>query len=189
MLGLVPGLFSIRIISLEHGRFCTIQERKKTALSTTPPKHLLLYSMYCILFLSRTDKKNAQYEGYNQRKVTGRVGNFRQKIIPRKTEQMVLFRRNSGCSAEHKILGIPFRTVPQKMLRFLYHGIKLDANARNSVPKHVSEENMLSTLFGEAGFFVKLIVFMPFPSVPSFGIDSSVNLGMHQNEHFLARIT
>jgi hypothetical protein len=25
-----------------------------------------------------------------------------------------LFRRNSGCSAEHKTLGIPFRTIPQK---------------------------------------------------------------------------
>jgi hypothetical protein len=29
--------------------------------------------------------------------------------------------------------------------------------------------------------------FMSFPSVPSFGIDSSVNLGMPRNEHFLPR--
>jgi hypothetical protein len=108
-----------------------------------------------------------------------------------------LFRRNSGCSAEQKILGIPFRTVPQrrKMLGIRYHGTKLEANARNSVmnhsaeetttrnsvPKHVSDENSLSILLDGAGFFVKLIFFMPFPSVPSFGIDSSVTsecLGM-----------
>jgi hypothetical protein len=34
-------------------------------------------------------------------------------------------------------------------------------------------------------FFVKQIFFMPFPSVLSFGIDSSVNLEMPRNEHFL----
>jgi hypothetical protein len=33
--------------------------------------------------------------------------------------------------------------------------------------------------------FCKTNFFMPFPSVPSFGIDSSVNLGMPRNEHFL----
>ncbi len=55
MLGLVPGLFSIRIISLEHGRFCTIQERKKQHSLPRPSKHLLLY-----YFLSRTDKKNVK---------------------------------------------------------------------------------------------------------------------------------
>jgi hypothetical protein len=49
---------------------------------------------------------------------------------------------------------------------------------RNSVPKHVSDENMLSILFAGTGFFVKLIFFMPFPSVLSVGIDSSVNFGM-----------
>jgi hypothetical protein len=36
-------------------------------------------------------------------------------------------------------------------------------------------------------FFVKLIFFMSFRSVPSFGMDSSVNLGMARNEHFLPR--
>jgi hypothetical protein len=81
------------------------------------------------------------------------------------------------------------------MLGIRYHGTKLEANARNSVmnhsaeetttrnsvPKHVSDENSLSILLDGAGFFVKLIFFMPFPSVPSFGIDSSVTsecLGM-----------
>jgi hypothetical protein len=58
---------------------------------------------------------------------------------------------------------------------------------RNSVPTHVSDENMLSILFAGAGFFVKLIFFMPFPSMLSFGIDSSVNFGMPRNEHFLPR--
>jgi hypothetical protein len=46
---------------------------------------------------------------------------------------------------------------------------------------------MLSILFAGAGFSVKLIFFMPFPSSPSLGIDSSVNLGMPRNEHFLPR--
>ncbi len=55
---------------------------------------------------------------------------------------------------------------------------------RNSVPKHVSDKNMRSILFGGAGFFVKL---MPFSSVPSLEIYSSVNLGMPRNEHFLPR--
>jgi hypothetical protein len=68
------------------------------------------------------------------------------------------------------------------MLGILSYRTKLDANSRNSdlnhsaegkttrnsVPKYVSDENMLSIMFAGAGFFVKLIVFMPFPSVPSF---------------------
>jgi hypothetical protein len=64
---------------------------------------------------------------------------------------------------------------------------KIAANSRNSVPKHLSDKNMLSILFAGAGFFVKLIFFMPFSSVPSRGIDSSVNLGMPRNELFLPR--
>jgi hypothetical protein len=35
--------------------------------------------------------------------------------------------------------------------------------------------------------FFKLIFFMSLRSVPSFGIDSSLNLGMPRNEHFLPR--
>jgi hypothetical protein len=70
------------------------------------------------------------------------------------------------------MLGIPFR------------GKKIGANIRNSVPKHVSDKNMRSILFGGARFFVKL---MPFSSVPSLGIDSSVYLGIPRNEHFLPR--
>ncbi len=135
-----------------------------------------------------------------------RVGNFRQKnylVEDGKDGIIGLFRRNSGCSAEQKILGIPFRTVPQrrKMFGILCYRTKWDANSRNSdlnhsaeekttrnsVPKYVSDENMLSIMFAGAGFFVKLIVFKPFPFVPSFGIDSSVNLGMPRNEHFLPR--
>jgi hypothetical protein len=40
------------------------------------------------------------------------------------------------------VIGIPFRTVPQrrKMRVILYHGSKLEANARNSVLNHSSEE-------------------------------------------------
>ncbi len=135
-----------------------------------------------------------------------RVGNFRQKNYSAEDGiygTIGLFRRNSDCSAEQKILGIPFRTIPQrrKMLGILYHGTKLEANPRNSVlnhsaeekttrnsvpmrlpppgvgvasvgpvgwhthggysrfsvPKHVSEENMVSILFAGPGIFVKLI--------------------------------
>ncbi len=144
-----------------------------------------------------------------------RVGNFRQKNYStedRIDETIGLFWRNSGCSAEQKILGIPFQTILQrrKMLGILYHGTKLEANARNSetiprkrkqlgipfhgtkkISKHLEfcskpfrerdnnsefrsegmSEKMLSILFAGAVFFVKLIFFMPFPSVPSFGID------------------
>jgi hypothetical protein len=51
---------------------------------------------------------------------------------------------------------------------------------------------MLSILFAGAGFFVKLIFFMPFSSILtllSLGIESSVNLGMPRNGHFLRGIT
>ncbi len=53
-----------------------------------------------------------------------------------------LFWRNSGCSAEQKILGISLRTVLQrrKMLGILYHRTKLEANAHNSVLNHFAEE-------------------------------------------------
>jgi hypothetical protein len=60
------------------------------------------------------------------------------------------------------MLGIPFRRK------------KIEANSRNSVPKHVSNKNMLSST-----------LFISFSSVPSLGIDSSVSLGIHRNEHFL----
>ncbi len=96
---------------------------------------------------------------------------------------------------------VPNRSTEEKMLAILYHGTKLEANARNSVlnhsaeekttwnsvPKHVSHEKMLSVLFAGSGFFVKLIFFMPFHSVSGFGIDSSINFGMPRNEHFLPR--
>jgi hypothetical protein len=39
----------------------------------------------------------------------------------------------------------------------------------------VLKENIL---FAGAGFFVKQIFFMLFPSIPSLGIDSSINLGI-----------
>ncbi len=53
-----------------------------------------------------------------------------------------LFRRNSGCFAEQKTLGITFRIIPQrrKRLGILYHGPRIEANSRNSVPNHSAEE-------------------------------------------------
>jgi hypothetical protein len=60
-----------------------------------------------------------------------RVGNFRQKKINYAEDGIVgtigLFQRNSGCSAEQKTIGIPFRTIPQrrKMLGILFCGTNL----------------------------------------------------------------
>jgi hypothetical protein len=86
-------------------------------------------------------------------------------------------------------LGILFLTIPRKRnkLGTQFRGTKKEANSRNPVPKHVSDKNTLPILIPGAGFFVKLIFFMSFRSVPSFEIDSSVNLGMPQNDHFLTR--
>jgi hypothetical protein len=123
----------------------------------------------------------------------------------------------SGCSGEQKTLGIPFRTIPQrrknarnsvpwnknrsKLSEFRSEPFRGTENSWNSVPnssteeknarnyirKHVSDKNMLSILFAGAGFFVKLIFFITFSSISILGIDSSVNLGMLRNEHFLPR--
>ncbi len=130
-----------------------------------------------------------------------------------------MFRRNSGCSAEHKTLGIPFRTVPQRkrMLGILYHGTKIEANSRNSVLNHSAEQRTLGIPFrtvpqrrkmlgisfcgkklkqtlgirseaclGQKHAIYSILVLL-FSSVPSLGIDSSANLGMPRNEHFLPR--
>jgi hypothetical protein len=77
-----------------------------------------------------------------------------------------LFRRNSGCSAELKTLGIPFRTVSlkRKMLGILYSGTKIEANSWNSIPNHSVEEKTtrnsvpkhLTTFEVQTNHFVKL---------------------------------
>jgi hypothetical protein len=74
-----------------------------------------------------------------------RVGNFRQKIYSAEDGidgTIGSFRRNFGCSAEKKTLGIPFRIIPQrrKKLGILYCGTKIEANSRNSVPNNSAEE-------------------------------------------------
>jgi hypothetical protein len=53
-----------------------------------------------------------------------------------------LFRRNSGCSAEQKTLGLLFQTFLQRreMLGILYRGAKIKANSRNSILNHSVEE-------------------------------------------------
>jgi hypothetical protein len=81
-----------------------------------------------------------------------RVGNFRQKNYSAEDgiDGIIgLFRRNSGCSAEQKTLGIPFRTVPQKrrILGILYNGTKMEANSRNSVLNHSAEQKTLRIPF------------------------------------------
>ncbi len=81
---------------------------------------------------------------------------------------------------------VPWNKNISRHLDFCSEHSAEETTTRNFVPKHVSEENMLSILFDGAGFFVKQTFFMTFPSVPSFGIDSYVNLGMST---FFRRIT
>jgi hypothetical protein len=52
-----------------------------------------------------------------------------------------LFRRNSGCSAEQKTLGLLFQTFLQRreMLGILYRGTKIKANSGNSILNHSTE--------------------------------------------------
>jgi hypothetical protein len=52
-----------------------------------------------------------------------------------------LFRRNSGCSAEQKTLGIPFRTIPEmrKMFGILHCGTKIEENFSNFVLNHSAQ--------------------------------------------------
>ncbi len=74
-----------------------------------------------------------------------RGGNFRQKNNSeedRRDGTNGYFRRNSDCSAEEKIHGIPFRTLPQKrkQLGIPFHGPKKEANSRNSLPNPSVEE-------------------------------------------------
>jgi hypothetical protein len=57
-------------------------------------------------------------------------------------EQLVCSGGIPAVPTEQKTLGIPFRTNPQsrKMLGILYRGTKLEANFRNSVLNHSTEE-------------------------------------------------
>jgi hypothetical protein len=125
-----------------------------------------------------------------------------------------LFRRNSGCSAEQKTLGILLRINLQrrKKLGILYRRTKIEANSRNFDSNHSTADkptrnsvpwnkkrSKLSEFRSEACIGQKhagnsvcwsrifCIFFMSFRSVPSFGIDSSANLGMPGNGHFLPR--
>jgi hypothetical protein len=92
------------------------------------------------------------------------------------------FQRNSGSSAEQKILGIlsepfrgrennselcsveqqkkqtfgiPFRALQRKtkQLGILFRGTKIEANSRNSVPNHSAEEKQLGTKSGSLSQF------------------------------------
>ncbi len=60
----------------------------------------------------------------------------------RQNRRTGFFRRNCGCLAEQKILGIPFGTIPRKrkMLGISYCKTKEEANSRNSLPNHLVEE-------------------------------------------------
>ncbi len=129
------------------------------------------------------------------------------KIIPRKTEQTEQLVCSGGipavprnrklsefCSAEEKNVrnSVPWEKHRSKLSEFHcepFSGI----NNWNSVPNHSAEEKTTRSkllefryeavlkeniLFAGAGFFVKQIFFMLFPSIPSLGIDSSINLGI-----------
>ncbi len=65
-----------------------------------------------------------------------RVGNFRQKNNSAEDgidRTYGYFRRNSGCSAEQKTLGIPFWTIPgkRKQLGIPFRRTKIVTNTRN----------------------------------------------------------
>ncbi len=55
------------------------------------------------------------------------------------------FRRNSGCSAEQKTLGIPFRTLPRKrkQLAIPFRGTKIEADSQNAIPNHSAEDKTI----------------------------------------------
>ncbi len=115
-----------------------------------------------------------------------------------------------------KILRIQFRTIPRKgtQLGIPFCTTKTEIYSRNGVPNHSVEEKPTQnktrqpnisiivsekTTFGvQTNHFVKLfagvcktnfLCGIPFHFVPSFGIDSSVELGMPQNECLLPRNT
>jgi hypothetical protein len=78
------------------------------------------------------------------------------RTIPRKRKT-----RNSVFVEQKKkqTLGILFRTIPRKrkQLGIPCRGTKIEENPQNTVPKFVSDENMLCILFAGAGYFKKLI--------------------------------
>jgi hypothetical protein len=118
------------------------------------------------------------------------------------TEQMVIFRQNSGCFTEQNTLGILFRTLPpkRKQLGIPFCGTKIEANSRNSVPNHFAEEKTtqnkmwqlkISNRYGQIillnyfGCFVKEIFSRN--SVPPCSELRNwlfLELGMPRNEHF-----
>ncbi len=51
-----------------------------------------------------------------------------------------MFRRSSGRYLEHKTLGIPFRTIPQRRKSLQFCTMEQKANSRNSVLNHSTEE-------------------------------------------------
>jgi hypothetical protein len=83
---------------------------------------------------------------------------------------------------------VPYNSAEENQRRIPFRGTVKEANSRNSVPKHILDKNTLSILFAEAGFFGKPILFVSFSSVPSCGIDSSINLGMTTYFHGITEI-
>ncbi len=111
------------------------------------------------------------------------------------------------CTVEQifkQTLGIPFRIIlrKRKMLRIPFHITKIEANSQNSIPNQSVEEKTTQNFIPWIKNRSKLIVLLryfdcilktnffcvfPFHSVSSFGINSSADLGMPRNEHFLPR--
>jgi hypothetical protein len=152
---------------LVHKFFCSLCPANIAPLSSTVP----LRKVICI------EKNPGSDPGIFVHKffcyvslVVRRVGNFRQKIIPRKTEKT-----EQSISSE----GIPAVPRNGQLSKFCSKPFR-----RGEKCSEFSDEN---NLFAGAGFLIKLIFFMPFPSVPSLGIDSSVSLGTPRNKHFLPR--
>ncbi len=80
-------------------------------------------------------------------------------------------------------LVIPFRTIPLKRIQLgiPFRGTKIEPNSWNSVSMHLTTFELWTNYFVELFWlFLKtnFLRVLRFHSIPSFGIDSSVNLGM-----------
>ena len=137
--------------------------------------HIIFAVIYKDYYLSNMNDKDSGANSQNYRETNssgwGRVGNFRPKNFSSEVGidgTIGLFRRNSGCSPEQKILGIPFCSMEQKYkqtLGILFQTFprkrqQLEIPFRSTVClgwKHAVISVCWSRIFCKTNFF------MPFP--------------------------